>query len=107
MGAGEVFDVAVDLRESSHTFAQWIGEILLAENERQMWIPKDFAHGFVVLSDTAEFLYKTTDYYAPKHERLITWNDSAIPHQWPIDGEPVLSTKDLQGKSLADGEHFA
>lgn len=98
-----MFDVAVDLRKSSHTFAQWVGEILLAENDRQMWMPKDFARGFVVLSDTTEFLYKTTDYYAPKHERLIAWNDPAIAIQWPIDGEPVLSTKDLQGKSLADG----
>lgn len=104
---GEVFDVAVDLRKSSPTFGQWVGEILSAENKRQMWVPEGFAHGFVVLSDTAEFLYKTTDYYAPEHERLIAWNDPGIAIQWPIDGEPVLSAKDRQGKSLADAEHFA
>ena len=104
---GEVFDVAVDIRKSSPTFGQWVGEILSAENKRQMWVPEGFAHGFVVLSDTAEFLYKTTDYYAPAHERTIVWNDPAIAIQWPIDGEPVLSAKDQQGKSLADAEHFA
>jgi dTDP-4-dehydrorhamnose 3,5-epimerase len=104
---GEVFDVAVDLRKSSPTFGQWVGEILSAENKRQLWVPEGFAHGFVVLSDTAEFLYKTTDYYAPEHERSIAWNDPAIAIQWPIDGEPVLSAKDQQGKSLADAEHFA
>lgn len=104
---GEVFDVAVDLRKSSPTFGQWVGEILSAENKRQLWVPEGFAHGFVVLSDTAEFLYKTTDYYAPEHERSIAWNDPAIAIQWPIGGEPVLSAKDQQGKSLADAEHFA
>jgi len=104
---GEVFDVAVDIRKSSPTFGQWVGEILSAENKRQLWVPEGFAHGFVVLSDTAEFLYKTTDYYAPEHERSIAWNDPAIAIQWPIDGEPVLSAKDQQGKSLADAEHFA
>ena len=104
---GEVFDVAVDLRKSSPTFGQWVGETLSAENKRQLWVPEGFAHGFVVLSDTAEFLYKTTDYYAPEHERSIAWNDPAIAIQWPIDGEPVLSAKDQQGKSLADAEHFA
>lgn len=104
---GEVFDVAVDLRKSSLTFGQWVGEILSAENKRQMWVPEGFAHGFIVLSDTAEFLYKTTDYYAPEHERSIAWNDPAIAIQWPNDIEPVLSAKDQQGKSLADAEPFA
>jgi dTDP-4-dehydrorhamnose 3,5-epimerase len=104
---GEVFDVAVDLRKSSPTFGQWVGEILSAENKRQMWVPEGFAHGFVVLSDSAEFLYKTTDYYAPEHERSVAWNDPGIAIQWPIGGEPVLSAKDQQGKSLADAEHFA
>lgn len=104
---GEVFDVAVDIRQSSPTFGQWVGEILSAENKRQMWVPEGFAHGFVVLSDSAECLYKTTGYYAPEHERCISWNDQAIGIQWPIDGEPVLSAKDQQGKSLAEAGHFA
>lgn len=104
---GEVFDVAVDIRKSSPTFGQWVGEILSAENKRQMWVPEGFAHGFVVLSDTAEFLYKTTDYYAQKHERCIAWNDPAIAIQWPLDGVPALSTKDQQGKPLTAAEHFA
>jgi dTDP-4-dehydrorhamnose 3,5-epimerase len=104
---GEVFDVAVDIRKSSPTFGQWVGEILSAENKRQMWVPEGFAHGFVVLSDTAECLYKTTNYYAPEHERCIVWNDPAIALQWPLDGEPVLSTKDQQGKSLVEAGHFA
>jgi dTDP-4-dehydrorhamnose 3,5-epimerase len=104
---GEVFDVAVDIRKSSPTVGQWVGEILSAANKRQMWVPEGFAHGFVVLSDTAEYLYKTTDYYAPEHERCIVWNDPAIGIQWPLDGEPVLSVKDQQGKSLVEAEHFA
>ena len=104
---GEVFDVAVDIRHSSPTFGQWVGEILSAENKRQMWVPEGFAHGFVVLSETAEFLYKTTDYYAPEHERCIAWNDPAIAIQWPHVGVPALSAKDQQGKALADAEHFA
>lgn len=104
---GEVFDVAVDIRKSSPTFGQWVGETLSAENKRQMWVPEGFAHGFVVLSETAEFLYKTTDFYAPEHERCIAWNDPAIAIQWPIVGEPSLSAKDQQGKSLAEAEHFA
>ena len=103
---GEVFDVAVDIRKGSSTFGQWVGEILSAENKRQLWVPEGFAHGFLVLSDTAECLYKTTDYYAPEHERCIAWNDQAITIQWPIDGEPVLSVKDRQGKSLAEAEYF-
>ncbi|MGV8990301.1 MAG: dTDP-4-dehydrorhamnose 3,5-epimerase [Thiobacillus sp.] len=104
---GEVFDVAVDIRHSSPTFGQWVGEILSADNKRQMWVPEGFAHGFVVLSETAEFLYKTTDYYAPEHERCIAWNDPAIAIQWPHVGVPALSAKDQQGKALADAEHFA
>jgi dTDP-4-dehydrorhamnose 3,5-epimerase len=104
---GRVFNVAVDIRQSSPTFGRWVGEILSAENKRQMWVPEGFAHGFVVLSDTAECLYKTTGYYAPENERCIAWNDQTIGIQWPIDGEPVLSAKDQQGKSLAEAEHFA
>jgi dTDP-4-dehydrorhamnose 3,5-epimerase len=104
---GAVFDVAVDIRKSSPTFGQWVGEILSEENKCQMWVPEGFAHGFVMLSDTAEFLYKTTNYYAPEHERCIVWNDPAIAIQWPLDGEPVLSAKDQQGKSLAEARHFA
>jgi dTDP-4-dehydrorhamnose 3,5-epimerase len=103
---GEVFDVAVDISKGSSTFGQWVGETLSAENKRQLWVPEGFAHGFVVLSDTAECLYKTTDYYAPEHERCIAWNDSTIGIQWPLDGRPVLSTKDRQGKSLAEAEYF-
>jgi dTDP-4-dehydrorhamnose 3,5-epimerase len=104
---GEVFDVAVDIRKSSPTFGQWVGEILSAENKKQLWVPEGFAHGFVVLSDHAEFLYKTTDYWAPEFERSIAWNDPAIGIQWPIHGEPTLSAKDRQAKSLAAAEHFA
>lgn len=104
---GEVFDVAVDIRKSSPSFGQWVGEILSAENKRQMWVPEGFAHGFVVLSGTAEFLYKTTDYYAPEHERCIAWNDPAIAIQWPLDAAPALSAKDQQGKPLAAAEYFA
>ena len=104
---GEVFDVAVDIRKSSPTFGQWVGEILSAENKRQMWVPEGFAHGFVALSDTADCLYKTTDYYAPEHECSIAWNDPTIGIQWPLDGEPILSVKDLQGKSLAEADYFA
>jgi dTDP-4-dehydrorhamnose 3,5-epimerase len=104
---GEVFDVAVDIRKSSPTFGKWVGETLSAENKRMMWVPAGFAHGFVVVSETAEFLYKTTDYWAPKFERSIAWNDPAIAIQWPIQGQPALSAKDQQGKSLAEAEHFA
>jgi len=104
---GEVFDVAVNIRKSSPTFGQWVGEILSAENKRQMWVPEGFAHGFVVLSDTPECLYKTTTYWAPEFERCIAWNNPAIAIQWPIDGEPVQSVKDQQGKSLVEVEHFA
>ena len=98
--AGEVFDVAVDIRKGSPTFGQWVGEILSAENKRQLWIPAGLAHGFVVLSETAEFLYKTTDYYAPAHERCIAWNDPELAIAWPIDGAPSLSAKDAVGMSF-------
>ena len=103
---GEVFDVAVDIRKSSPTFGQWAGAVLSADNKRQLWVPEGFAHGFVVTSDSAEFLYKTTDYWAPEFERSIAWNDVAIGIQWPIQGEPALSTKDQQAKLLAQAEHF-
>lgn len=105
--AGEVFDVAVDIRKSSPTFGRWVGELLSADNKRQMWIPEGFAHGFLVLSDHAEFLYKTTDYYAAQHERCIAWNDPTVGITWPFDGTPTLSPKDQQGASLRDAETFA
>lgn len=104
---GEVFDVAVDLRKNSSTFGQWVGEVLSAENKRQLWIPEGFGHGFVVLSESAEFLYKTTDYYAPDHERCILWNDAALQIQWPQSIRPILSAKDGQGKAFAEAEIFA
>lgn len=107
VAVGEVFDVAVDVRKSSPTFGQWVGEILSAENKKQLWVPEGFAHGFVVLSNYAEFLYKTTDYYAPEFERSIAWNDAAIGIQWPIQGEPQLSAKDKAGRSLNRAEVFA
>ncbi|MCU6496553.1 dTDP-4-dehydrorhamnose 3,5-epimerase [Rugamonas sp. A1-17] len=106
--AGSVFDVAVDLRKSSPTFGQWYGIELSAENKKQMWIPPGFAHGFVVTSDAAEFLYKTTDYWAPEHERAVRWNDPAIGIQWPaLDAAPLLSGKDQAAVLLADAEVFA
>ena len=105
--AGEVFDVAVDLRRSSPTFGQWVGAVLSAENKHQLWVPEGFGHGFVVLSDHAEFLYKTTDYYAPRFERCLRWNDPALAIDWRIQGEPVLSAKDAQGLLLADADTFA
>ena len=98
--AGEVFDVAVDIRKGSPTFGRWVGEILSESNKRQLWIPPGFAHGFVTLSDSAEFLYKTTDFYAPNAERCIQWNDLDIGIRWPYDGTPVLSMKDAKGPSL-------
>lgn len=104
---GEVFDVAVDLRKSSPTFGRWVGQVLSAENKHQLWIPEGFAHGFVVLSDTAEFLYKTTDYYAPAHERCLLWNDPVLNIQWPLGIAPVLSAKDTQGKPFNEVEVFA
>ena len=105
--AGEVFDVAVDIRKSSPTFGKWVGEILSAENRRMMWVPQGFAHGFVVLSEFAEFLYKTTDFYAPEYERCIRWDDPDIAIDWPLVGEPLLSQKDRQGVSLKEAELFA
>ncbi|CAG7856253.1 dTDP-4-dehydrorhamnose 3,5-epimerase [biofilm metagenome] len=104
--AGEVFDVAVDLRKQSPSFGQWVGVILSADNKRQLWIPPGFAHGFLVTSDSAEFLYKTTDYYAPEFERSILWNDPAIGIEWPLSGEPLLSNKDKIGKLLGEAEVF-
>ncbi|MDG5466828.1 dTDP-4-dehydrorhamnose 3,5-epimerase [Deltaproteobacteria bacterium IMCC39524] len=104
--SGEVFDVAVDIRKGSATYGKWVGEILSAENKRQMWVPEGFAHGFLVLSETAEFLYKTTDYYAPEYERCITWNDSEIGIAWPLEGEPIMSVKDKAGAALAGAEVF-
>ena len=103
---GEVFDVAVDLRTSSSTFGQWVGELLSAENKRQIWVPEGFAHGFIVLSESAEFIYKATDYYAPQHERCIFWNDSTLYIKWPGGVVPVLSIKDEQGKSFNAAEVF-
>lgn len=103
---GEVFDVAVDVRRSSPSFGKWVGAHLSAQNNCQLWVPEGFAHGFVVLSETAEFLYKTTDYYAPQHERSIIWNDVDIAIQWPFEGAPTLSLKDQQGKCLTDADTF-
>lgn len=105
--AGEVFDVAVDIRKSSPTFGHWVGVVLSGENKRQLWVPPGFAHGFVVTSESAEFLYKTTDYWAPEFERSILWNDPAIGIEWPVDGTPLLSGKDQVGKPLAEAEVFA
>ena len=104
--AGEVFDVAVDIRKNSPTFGKWAGVLLSAENKRQLWIPPGFAHGFVVTSDYAEFLYKTTDYWAPEYERSLSWNDPAIGIEWPISGMPILSDKDRAAKNLVDAEVF-
>ncbi|TRX75295.1 dTDP-4-dehydrorhamnose 3,5-epimerase [Pseudomonas mangiferae] len=103
---GEVFDVAVDVRRRSPTFGQWVGVRLSAENKRQLWVPEGFAHGFLVLSEQAEFLYKTTDYYAPVHERCIRWDDPELAIDWPLDGEPQLSAKDLAGVGLHEAETF-
>lgn len=109
--AGEVFDVAVDVRRSSPNFGKWTSAVLSGSNSRQMWIPPGFAHGFIVTSEYAEFLYKTTDYWAPEHERCLLWNDPALAINWPldgvIDGAPSLSGKDQLGKLLADAEVFA
>jgi dTDP-4-dehydrorhamnose 3,5-epimerase len=103
---GRVFDVAVDLRKSSPTFGRWAGAVLDAETHRQMWVPPGFAHGFVVLSDAAEFLYKTTDYWYPEHERSLLWNDPALGIDWPIDFAPQLAAKDAAGKLLQDADLF-
>lgn len=104
---GEVFDVAVDLRESSATFGQWVSTHLSGENKRQMWIPPGFAHGFLVLSETAEFLYKTTDFYSPQHECCLKWDDPAICIEWPLQASPLLSAKDNAGLSLQQAQKFA
>ena len=105
--SGEVFDVAVDIRKSSPTFGQWVGEIISAKNKRQLWVPEGFAHGFLTLSETAEFLYKTTNYYAPQFERCIAWDDPSLKIGWPIYEElPILSEKDTLGKKLQFAEVF-
>lgn len=104
---GEVFDVAVDIRKSSKTFGQWVGAVLSAENKNQLWVPEGFAHGFVTLSESAEFLYKTTNYFAPEFERCICWDDPEIGINWPINEEPILSAKDQQAITLKSAEHFA
>ncbi|NLP61653.1 dTDP-4-dehydrorhamnose 3,5-epimerase [Paraburkholderia sacchari] len=104
---GEVFDVAVDIRRSSPNFGKWVGVNLSAENHRQLWVPPGFAHGFVVISESAQFLYKTTDYWFPEHERSIVWNDPEIGIEWPIDFEPLLAAKDAAGKRLAEAEVYA
>jgi len=105
--AGEVFDVVVDLRRSSPTFGKWAGERLSADNRRMLWVPEGFAHGFYVLSDSAEVLYKATDYYAPEHERSLLWNDPQIAIDWPLAGEPLLKPRDATGTRLRQAETFA
>ena len=104
---GTVFDVAVDIRKTSATFGQWVGCLLSDENKRQLWVPAGFAHGFLVVSEYAEVLYKTTDYYAPDYERSILWNDTDLKIDWPLEGEPIISAKDAQGKTFAAAEVFA
>lgn len=104
---GEVFDVAVDIRRTSPTFGKWVGAHLSADNRRMMWVPEGFAHGFVVLSEFAEFLYKTTDFYSPDHERCIRWDDPDLAIDWPIKNAPSLSAKDAQGVSFNQAELFA
>ena len=103
---GTVFDVAVDIRRNSSTFGKWVGMELSAENKRMFWMPPGMAHGFVVLSDSADFLYKATDYYAPEFERTILWNDPDLGIEWPLMGDPILSSKDVAGKSFRDAEVF-
>jgi dTDP-4-dehydrorhamnose 3,5-epimerase len=104
--AGEIYDVAVDIRRSSATFGRWVGERLSAENRRMMWVPAGFAHGFLVVSDAAEVLYKATDYYAPEHERTIAWNDPDLAIAWPLAGEAVLSAKDAAGAPFRESEVY-
>ncbi len=103
---GVVFDVAVDLRKNSPSFGQWVGELLSSDNKKQLWVPEGFAHGFVVLSKTAEFVYKTSNYYAPEFERCLAWNDKEVDIKWPINGAAILSAKDRAGHLLAHTEHF-
>jgi dTDP-4-dehydrorhamnose 3,5-epimerase len=105
--AGEVFDVAVDMRARSPTFGRWVGVTLSEENKRMLWVPPGFAHGFLVTSESADFLYKATDYYHPEHERTLLWNDPALAIEWPLDGEPALAAKDAAGARLADAETYA
>ena len=105
--AGAIFDVAVDIRQSSSTFGQWVGCVLSAENKKQLWVPVGFAHGFVALSDQTEVFYKTTDYYAPAHERCISWNDPDLAIAWSLNNPPIVSAKDQVGKSLQEAEVFA
>lgn len=105
--SGAVFDVAVDIRKSSPTFGKWVGEVLSATNHKQLWIPEGFAHGFVVLSEYAEFLYKATDYWAPQYERCIAWNDQDLAIGWPLDVNPTLSDKDRQGVPFRAAEVYA
>lgn len=104
--AGEVFDVAVDIRRGSATFGRWFGALLSAENKKQLWVPPGFAHGFYVTSEMAEFLYLTTDFWAPEHERCIIWNDPVLAIDWPLTGEPALSEKDGMGTLFSDAELF-
>lgn len=104
---GSIFDVAVDIRQSSPTFGQWVGCLLSAENKHQLWVPPGFAHGFLVVSEVAEVLYKTTDFYAPKHERSIRWDDPDLNIQWPLSSKPILSTKDQAGQFLKSAEVFS
>jgi len=104
--AGTVFDVAIDIRRSSPTFGRWIGMELSAENKRMLWIPAGFAHGFLVTSDSAEFLYKTTDYWYPEHERTLLWNDPALAIEWPLDGPPTVAAKDAAGRPLASADLY-
>ncbi len=105
--SGEIFDVCVDIRKSSPTFGQWVGEVLSADNKKQLWVPPGFAHGFMVISDFAECLYKTTDYYAPEYERCIIWDDPDLNISWPTNAIPDLSKKDQQGLIFKDAEKFA
>jgi len=104
---GEVYDVAVDMRRSSPTFGRWVAERLSEANRRMLWVPEGFAHGFLVLSDRAQFLYKTTDYYAPEHERTLLWNDPKLAIPWPLEGAPMLKPKDAAGTPFAQAETFA
>ena len=104
--AGEIYDVAVDIRRRSPSFGRWAGERLSADNRRMLWIPSGFAHGFLVVSESAEVLYKTTDYYAPEHERSIAWNDPELAIEWPLAGEPLLSARDAAGTRLREAEVY-
>ena len=103
---GAVFDVAVDLRKSSPTFGKWVGEVLSAENKKQLWVPECFGHGFLVLSESADFLYQTTAYYSPEDERCLRWDDPHLAIAWPVEGTPLLSGKDLQGQAFPDLEYY-